>query len=559
LSKIGRNNPKVIWEIGSRDGREAKTLSEYFSQSRIVAFEPNPETFQLVERVSSANGRITSKNLALSNQNGWIDFYKIDTARTITSWADGNPGASSLLKSSRNYPYEEYVQDLIRVQSARAEDVVNQEPELKPSVLWVDVQGSEDQVFKGFGEHLNEIDVIVVELSLKPIYENQPLAQDVLAILKNNFYFVKVLNVGEWQFDALLVNRRLGSKIKHKFYDRCLNSLLDTKYKVGIARKMPAPTETAKWIIGKLLAFTTQSLSEKYRKYERKNGNISSLIFLKLTNVKSKKAAHSFRRIAEASLPQNPLPIAADSPAISVAIPLAGKDYSNINLMIKKVVESSLNPVAEILIIHGGTPPSISNLAQLKIKVIHESEFIPHEIEKIIRTFPENRQGWVRQQIIKFLAVMESSTGSTLVCDSDTYLTHQRLWVNAIGIQQLQISHEYSEEYENHFREMFQQETKSKYKVSFVTHHQLMQKEIVSEMFGENLTGLSKWLELADKNSNSPISEYHCYGRFITDRHSDRSLYSRWNNLFTTPQASDTNELVELNANGYSSISVHRY
>jgi hypothetical protein len=191
--------------------------------------------------------------------------------------------------------------------------------------------------------------------------------------------------------------------------------------------------------------------------------------------------------------------------------------------------------------------------------MIHESEFIPHELEKIIRTFSESRQGWVRQQIIKFLAVMNASTESTLVCDSDTYLTHKRLWVNSDGIQQLQISHEYSEEYENHFKEMFGQEKKSKCKVSFVTHHQLMQKEIISEMFGENLSGLSNWLESANKSSSSPISEYHCYGRFISDRHSDRCMFSRWNNLFTTFQATNVNELVEINTNDYSSISIHKY
>lgn len=265
------------------------------------------------------------------------------------------------------------------------------------------------------------------------------------------------------------------------------------------------------------------------------------------------------RRIAEASLSLNPLPTEIHPPEISVAIPVAAKDCSNIDLVISNILENSANPISDIFIVHEGEAPKILNSTKVRITTLKESEFVPPDLEKIIKTFDSNRQGWVRQQVIKFLAVTNSPTDSTLLCDSDTYLTGERLWVTADGRQQLQISHEYTEEYERHFESMFGVETKPKCKVSFVTHHQLMQKSIVVEMFGENLIGLTKWLELADKSSSSPVSEYHCYGRFLSTRQPEKCSFSRWNNLFVLSQNEKLEELIKTNHDRYSSISVHRY
>jgi hypothetical protein len=40
----------------------------------------------------------------------------------------------------------------------------------------MDVQGAEGLVIKGFDEHIRNVNFIYVELSLKPLYLNQPLA-----------------------------------------------------------------------------------------------------------------------------------------------------------------------------------------------------------------------------------------------------------------------------------------------------------------------------------------------------------------------------------------------
>ena len=43
-------------------------------------------------------------NKAIYTSEGSIDFYPINTEKTITTHSDGNPGASSLLKANPDYP-----------------------------------------------------------------------------------------------------------------------------------------------------------------------------------------------------------------------------------------------------------------------------------------------------------------------------------------------------------------------------------------------------------------------------------------------------------------------
>lgn len=50
FEKIGA--VREIWKIGSRDGQDAKAMLEVFPFAKVKCFEPNPDTFKIVEEVS---------------------------------------------------------------------------------------------------------------------------------------------------------------------------------------------------------------------------------------------------------------------------------------------------------------------------------------------------------------------------------------------------------------------------------------------------------------------------------------------------------------------------
>jgi FkbM family methyltransferase len=236
------NKIEMIWEIGSRDGEDAKVLLEAFPNSSVVCFEPNPDTYALVERVSlNSGGRIKACNIALSEQDGRVLFYKIDRSRTRTSWVDGNPGASSLFLANGSYTIEEYVQIPVEVECKKASTLIESNAFRAPDIIWVDVQGAELLVLRGFNQFLAVIGSIYIELSLKAVYHNQPLANDVIKFLSKNFLWHSVINTGTWQFDALLLNRRMASPslyIRHYFFVWSLKSSIGLGIKRSFSKRL---------------------------------------------------------------------------------------------------------------------------------------------------------------------------------------------------------------------------------------------------------------------------------------------------------------------------------
>lgn len=213
ISKFGATNKiKSIWDVGSCDGKDAKVLSSVFPEASVYSFEPNPDTFFLVKEIADkSGGSISAYNLALSDTNSVGVFHKIDTVNTKTTWENGNPGASSIFKANGLYDIEDYVQLPVAVKFSSGENLIKNEECGLPNLIWMDVQGAEGLVLRGFGDFLTEIDFIYVELSLKEIYSGQALAADVIKLLGKNFYWYQNLNLGFWQFDALFVNKKYRS------------------------------------------------------------------------------------------------------------------------------------------------------------------------------------------------------------------------------------------------------------------------------------------------------------------------------------------------------------
>ena len=201
-------DPSVIWEIGTRDGHDSIELKKVFTNSIVYAFEPTPKSFELASKNLNEYG-ITCLNLALSDRNGTAVFYINDPNLSTTPWPDGNQGANSLYKANPDYPYENYIQIPHTVDLRTGSELIINSGVPQPEFLWIDTQGSEKDVIKGFGKNIFFIKLIFTELSIKPLYLDSPRAWKVLLLLNlKGFLYLKSLSHGEWQFDATFVNFR---------------------------------------------------------------------------------------------------------------------------------------------------------------------------------------------------------------------------------------------------------------------------------------------------------------------------------------------------------------
>lgn len=261
------------------------------------------------------------------------------------------------------------------------------------------------------------------------------------------------------------------------------------------------------------------------------------------------------RRI-EASLPVNPLAGSHALPPIDLAVVAHPKDFNALSLVIEGAIASSVNEVKSVrVVIPTGAKPSIENA-----EILDENELFSPQIMKEIRDkSPDGRFGWILQQLLKFKISSISNEIGTLIVDADTVLTQQRVWVEDSGKQLLFPSHECHEPYLTHAANYWP-DYGTPHGFSFVTHHQFMASDIVNAMFPEKETSLLKWISESTVTADSPVSEYHSYGTWLTNAFPKRVEWAQWGNRisFQNPEEFTLSSLRHAYRNA-NSVSFHSY
>lgn len=191
----------IIFDIGSRDCVQSIEFYNAFPNSKIYAFECNPNTIDICKKnIEQYSDRITLIEGAVCDYNGNVTFYPINQQKTITTWKDGNPGASSIFKSNSKYTIETYVQDEITTQCHRLDSVMDKYCIPKVDIIWMDLQGAELLALKGLGNYLDNVKYINTEVSYKEMYTGQVMFDELNNyILSNNFIIKNNLSLHNWQ------------------------------------------------------------------------------------------------------------------------------------------------------------------------------------------------------------------------------------------------------------------------------------------------------------------------------------------------------------------------
>ncbi len=199
----------TVFDIGSRDARQALELANLFPEAEVVAIECNPATLEACRRNVARHPRLRLVDKAINSYTGRSLFYPTDPARTVTSWADGNPGASSLFVANGDYPIESYVQNTIEVECVRLDELCEGLGIDTIDFVWMDLQGAELLALELAGALLDKIRYIYTEVSHRPIYHGQCLFTDVEDFLTSRgFRRCTQIDPARWQQDAIYENTR---------------------------------------------------------------------------------------------------------------------------------------------------------------------------------------------------------------------------------------------------------------------------------------------------------------------------------------------------------------
>ena len=140
---VGKLLDGVALDIGANIGNHSIFFSDYFSQ--IMAFEPNPHTYRLLEYNAAFRSNISSHNLGLGDKKG--DFLLVENT--------SNYGGSAICENESNNK-----QTSIQV----AVDILDDFLDVNSSIefIKIDVEGFEEKVIRGASRIIQEHQPIIV-------------------------------------------------------------------------------------------------------------------------------------------------------------------------------------------------------------------------------------------------------------------------------------------------------------------------------------------------------------------------------------------------------------
>ena len=164
-----------IFDIGSNSGIFATLAKVYNPKAKVVAFEPQPNIFQVLKKNNEINDfDITCENMALSNEEGNMPFYNYGPDPFNT----GNTTAGSL---NKNWRTEDQKSIMVKVKSL--DNYVNENNIQKIDLMKIDVETFEYEMLSGYLPVLFlHQPIILLEI------QNREIGMNIESIFRNKSY-----------------------------------------------------------------------------------------------------------------------------------------------------------------------------------------------------------------------------------------------------------------------------------------------------------------------------------------------------------------------------------
>jgi FkbM family methyltransferase len=176
----------VIFDIGANIGTWTLLAKSLFPGAEIHGFEPlDNHIRKFRENVKGlSNAHIHSFCLGSENK---------ETKINVSSFSDSSSILDATPLEYEQFGIKKTGEETVIVK--KLEDVINQGLVPIPDIMKLDVQGYELEVLKGAGQYLDQIQYLIVEVSFKEYYQDQPLFLEIASYL--NKYNFKTCALGQ--------------------------------------------------------------------------------------------------------------------------------------------------------------------------------------------------------------------------------------------------------------------------------------------------------------------------------------------------------------------------
>lgn len=172
-------NFRTIIDVGANEGQFAGKILTVFPQAEIHCFEPLHNVFEKLQSNFKGQKNVFLYNYGLGSANEQKDIFKNEYS-----------ASSSLLEMLDLHKTNfDFAVDVVpeQISIKRLDDIFAHEM-ARPLLIKIDVQGYEMYVLHGGTSVIMKADVVIIETSFYPLYDGQPLFEDIYNFFINAGY-----------------------------------------------------------------------------------------------------------------------------------------------------------------------------------------------------------------------------------------------------------------------------------------------------------------------------------------------------------------------------------
>ena len=223
ISALARQgiSPRTVIDVGANAGQFAIASAMIFPNAEVHSFEPVPEVVARLKKNVGTLPKVKVYPFALGERQGQSIFHVNSYSHSSSILALGKSHIEAFPKAREART--------ISVELTTLDSVFDKVDLTPPVLLKLNVQGYEAQALAGGQQTLKQCDYVVLEASLRPMYESElPFTEILAMIAAMNFEFLRPVGwltepvTGEvLQLDALF-RRRMGQSDSQKTLSRVI-------------------------------------------------------------------------------------------------------------------------------------------------------------------------------------------------------------------------------------------------------------------------------------------------------------------------------------------------
>jgi len=168
ILKLNGFYPYQIFDIGAARGKWTNKMLQIFPNSHFLMVDPLKENESALQRVTNEHPNVTYWSGALGNKDGEMEIHvhSDQTSKFASEWGG----------------------ELRTIPVRKLDSFISEPFKLNTLAMKIDVQGAELEVLEGASDILMNCKVIQVEVSFRKVYQNAPVAHEIINYFSKKGY-----------------------------------------------------------------------------------------------------------------------------------------------------------------------------------------------------------------------------------------------------------------------------------------------------------------------------------------------------------------------------------